>query len=1327
MRASTIRAAVWTLALVVAAAVTAEAAPLRVMPTGLGSGRIQASAATPPLDCGAGASACSGDYTGTVTLTATADAGSTIAGWDGNCVLPAGTTSCTVPMTEARAVRVKFDLAVPPDRFTDLSPDGIRTYLLSADPGKVALTTPARFVAALPDEFRHNWLLMTRSESLQPGVAASPRVLLPSADATRTFTLALGTHSSYPGAHPNAIEYMQWDPLQKNFRFHEIVVAPIPDLGCTRGGVYPPQPVACGTAGATAPLFPARSRGISIDDEKCPKCHSTRNVPNLDRTLYPAVPGTGYGTDGIPPGTVRSKNKPNWDTYDSWGGLLGFNRDRIYQGSVEAAAFRTLFNPWTWATKPEFGRVFEQLALQPPVAGIPTEHIITRQIGGADDGQVHFPFDGDSVIVTREPSPGDLPTSAVDPIFGTTVNSSVTYNFNRLVGALPGSQVITGGKFVTLHHSEIPGSDEGRGVHYFDELGGAVGGPLGKGLNQQRIADEVIEHHFATGSVPIDVRPLALAIRKGCYTRVPGSPDAVNPPLAGGVGFFTARHRRLNRAVTPAVMVSMTLDDIFADTLARQRSLPRRKADIQKLNLDRTNDNYLDNTAAQVGLIQEFGGTTLPAPGTSTTVERLRQEVFRRPTGGFGPDTSEIGGDYVDREDYTVSTVYNTEQIALYRYFLEPLGVSVDKWSMGVRGRSRTYTFADVLNDSPYTSQLEGALVASLSPASPTNPDGRPFDATLTDPTNCGQLTAAVDRSLVGLVAADLPKYTDVQRIFNKGCIECHGGQGYPPFSRYFDVTYLDLSEEEGNTVDRTARSHGFATSFTSANALTSYLFQLVVRTAEDCDFNGTTGVFQMMPCGGPPLSAADVGTLERWIDGGRLLTWGDPHLTTIDGVHYDFQATGELTLIRDEELEIQARQSAVSTEGPLGPDAYTGLTSCVSLNTAAAIRLGQHRISYQPRPGQAPSPEGLALLVDGKEVPRPTTGALVLAWGARIVPTGAPGGLQILYPGGTDIVITPGWWEHYRVWYLDLDVRHVRASDGVMGKIARGSWLPALPDGRSVGPLPDDLGARYKQLYGTFAEAWRVTDATSLFTYGPGESSRSSITPGWPGLSPQTCVVPPRSEKDPPGPAPLRTLTAEAATRACAGLLDPARRTDCEADVRVTGEVTLAKTYKVAEAIAYRTPPSPPELVAPAPDQHDLPAGVTFTWKPSGPAGLTYLHCVWPQGTAMSFAQCVELPRPTAPLGGHRDQLLIALLVLLLLLLILIVRARRRGALVLLALVVAVLLALVFYLGRGKPVTQLSREVAGLQPGKAYFWKVVAQDGKGGLVESETRRLAIK
>jgi hypothetical protein len=75
----------------------------------------------------------------------------------------------------------------------------------------------------------------------------------------------------------------------------------------------------------------------------------------------------------------------------------------------------------------------------------------------------------------------------------------------------------------------------------------------------------------------------------------------------------------------------------------------------------------------------------------------------------------------------------------------------------------------------------------------------------------------------------------------------------------------------------------------------------------------------------------------------------GDPHVHTVDGKRYDFQAVGEFTLLRDREgMEIQARHWPVETAMPI-TDSYTGLKSCVSVNTAVAARVGSHRIAYQP------------------------------------------------------------------------------------------------------------------------------------------------------------------------------------------------------------------------------------------------------------------------------------------------------------------------------------------------------------------------------------------
>lgn len=152
----------------------------------------------------------------------------------------------------------------------------------------------------------------------------------------------------------------------------------------------------------------------------------------------------------------------------------------------------------------------------------------------------------------------------------------------------------------------------------------------------------------------------------------------------------------------------------------------------------------------------------------------------------------------------------------------------------------------------------------------------------------------------------------------------------------------------------RLARSHGKASMLTDVmtdpmtgvSTPTGLLYQRITATNEDC-FPSPT-VVQLMPCGGPPLSKVDIETIRRWIVGGSLYTEGDPHIKTVDGVNYDFQSAGEFVLLRDENLEIQARQTAVETDSPLGPNPHTGLSSCVSVNSAVAIRVGPHRITYQ-------------------------------------------------------------------------------------------------------------------------------------------------------------------------------------------------------------------------------------------------------------------------------------------------------------------------------------------------------------------------------------------
>lgn len=262
-------------------------------------------------------------------------------------------------------------------------------------------------------------------------------------------------HGAYPASNPVAIEYMQWDAVAKNFRFHEIRLQ---DLG------------------------PDRRRDVEKDDLRCSKCHSTRNVENR---------GPTPGTDQISPTRRLFKNKPNWDTYDNWGGLLAFNRDRIYRGSIEAAAFRKLLNLWTWRDRAPMRMIIEQLQLQPgaveaTLSPRPLQHVIRRVKGGATDGTPTFSFDDSARGPLEEPFRG--------------MENYVGYAFDRVPTTTTGDRILWGAPddFVQLFTpgsgGNVSDSDEGRGVELFDRL---------STFNMTRVGDELGAHEWGTGSVRV--------------------------------------------------------------------------------------------------------------------------------------------------------------------------------------------------------------------------------------------------------------------------------------------------------------------------------------------------------------------------------------------------------------------------------------------------------------------------------------------------------------------------------------------------------------------------------------------------------------------------------------------------------------------------------------------------------------------------------------------------------------------------------------------------------------------------------------------------------
>lgn len=306
-------------------------------------------------------------------------------------------------------------------------------------------------------------------------------------------------------------------------------------------------------------------------------------------------------------------------------------------------------------------------------------------------------------------------------------------------------------------------------------------------------------------------------------------------------------------------------------------------------------------------------------------------------------------------------------------------------------------------------------------------------------------------------------------------------------------------------------------------------------------------------------LPANTVNELLHWGSLNDGFNDGDPHLTTVDGVHYDFQSAGEFVALREGNgLQIQTRQTPVPTTFNPGPNPYTGLATCVSLNTAFAARVGQHRVTYQPNISGVPDPSGLQLRVDGVLTALGAQG-LNLRLDGRIVKSPDGNGIEIDFPDGASLIVTPGWWASQGKWYLNVSVFHTSASEGIMGAIASGSWLPALPNGTSPGPMPAALHDRYVVLNQTFADAWRVSDATSLFDYAPGTSTATFTLKSWPpeGLP---CII--------PDSTPVKPASLDVAQHACRSVVGKNRKEDCVFDVRVTGNTGFAKTYLESQKI---------------------------------------------------------------------------------------------------------------------------------------------------------------
>ncbi|WP_370334485.1 Ig-like domain-containing protein [Parvularcula marina] len=256
---------------------------------------------------------------------------------------------------------------------------------------------------------------------------------------------------------------------------------------------------------------------------------------------------------------------------------------------------------------------------------------------------------------------------------------------------------------------------------------------------------------------------------------------------------------------------------------------------------------------------------------------------------------------------------------------------------------------------------------------------------------------------------------------------------------------------------------------------------------------------------------------------------WGDPHLVTLDGLNYAFQAVGEFVLTRatsGSEFEVQIRTSPVGS-------AVSIISAIASVIDGVAVML-----DYE-------DPEQPILTINGVQVDLPEDGEDIAV------------GAGLIQRDGDEMSFVTAAGETIR---LQLGETALAVGFDLSGDRAAGSFEGLLGD--RDGNIGDDLKLAdgttlsipldFDLLYGDFADAWRVSDQSSLFTYFDGKTTEYYTDRSFPSVN--------ISIEDLPA-----TLLAEATALVDqAGITDPALREAAILDYALTqdaGFINIAAT----------------------------------------------------------------------------------------------------------------------------------------------------------------------
>jgi hypothetical protein len=332
-------------------------------------------------------------------------------------------------------------------------------------------------------------------------------------------------------------------------------------------------------------------------------------------------------------------------------------------------------------------------------------------------------------------------------------------------------------------------------------------------------------------------------------------------------------------------------------------------------------------------------------------------------------------------------------------------------------------------------------------------------------------------------------------------------------------------------------------------------------------DADGATGILDLdlvvadplppLPAPPPPpgVQPVCIGTCAT--------SYGDPHLVTPDLAYYDFQQVGEFVAVRSDtdDMQVQVRQRP-----------WFQSSRTVAENSAVAMTVAGHRVGIYRTAGEP------QILVDGATL-APAALPYALPGGGSI--SSVQGSLTVQWPDGSFVSVFAAGYFRISVGLAAARHGHVHGLFGNADGVAANDL--ATRDGTAIA-----YPAKPADLYGPFANSWRVAQAESLFDYASGTDTDTFTDRAFPYAVLGT------------GSLPATTRDQAAAVCTAAGATTQPFLDACILDAALTGDANAVAD--AAGAQAFVTGGAPVQISADYTGTlHNTTYNISSTWQLTG------------------------------------------------------------------------------------------------------------------------------